>query len=356
MSMASAAPSARPGPAPLIAGDLLPPIALPDAEGQAFDLFHQSLAGLHLLLILGRAPGAERLAAIEAAASARQGRVVVITGARPDGARRGSGPVRLFDPERRFFAALGVADNAVAVLSPRGRLAFLRGGEGALEMALDLLPEAPPAPTEIRRTGAPALLIPGVLEPDFCATLIAHWKKGEKTRDRVASAEGAAGAAQQIKRRSDVWLDDAALYATYRQRLERRVLPELWRAYRFRAASFEAPRIGCYAAEDRGGFGAHRDNRTPFTAHRRFAMSLNLNTGAYRGGALRFAEFGPELYEPEAGGAVLFCCDLMHEALPVTEGERFAIFTFLTDAEGARQEQALIAQRQAAGERGVAVR
>ncbi|ONG59034.1 hypothetical protein BKE38_00945 [Pseudoroseomonas deserti] len=340
---------------PLIAGDLLPPITLPDAEGQAFDLFHQSLAGLHVVMILGRAPSGERLAAAEAAATARQARLVIIAAARPDGARRSHGPARLFDPERRFFNALGVADNAVAVLSPRGRLAFLRAGEAALEMALDLLPTAQPAP-EIRRTGAPALLIPGVLEPDFCATLIAHWKKGEKTRDRVASAEGAAGAAQQIKRRTDVWLDDRALYATYRQRLERRVLPELWRAYRFRAASFEAPRIGCYAAEDQGGFGAHRDNRTPFTAHRRFAMSLNLNTGAYRGGALRFAEFGPELYEPEAGGAVLFCCDLMHEALPVTEGERFAIFTFLTDAEGARQEQALIAQRQAAGDRGVAVR
>ncbi|MFC7609994.1 2OG-Fe(II) oxygenase [Teichococcus aestuarii] len=134
------------------------------------------------------------------------------------------------------------------------------------------------------------------------------------------------------------------------------MLPELWRAFRFRAASFEAPRLGCYDAANAGGFGAHRDNRTPFTAHRRFAMSLNLNTGEYQGGALRFPEFGPDLYEPEAGGAALFCCDLLHEAQPVTQGRRFALFTFLTDAAGAEQEKRLIAEREAAGERGVAIR
>src|SRR5690606_38199035 len=105
------------------------------------------------------------------------------------------------------------------------------------------------------------------------------------------------------------------------------VLPEMWRAFRFRAASFEAPRIGCYAADAGGAFGAHRDNRTPYTAHRRFAMSLNLNTGSYRGGRLRFPEFGHDEYEPEVGGCAIFCCDLLHEALPVTEGRRFAIFT-----------------------------
>jgi predicted 2-oxoglutarate/Fe(II)-dependent dioxygenase YbiX len=159
-----------------------------------------------------------------------------------------------------------------------------------------------------------------------------------------------------IKRRVDVFLDDRALYDAFRQRLERRVLPEMWRAFRFRAASFEAPRIGCYAAEDAGAFGAHRDNRTPYTAHRRFAMSLNLNTGDYAGGSLRFAEFGPETYEPEAGGAVIFCCDLLHEALPVTAGERMAIFTFFTDAEGAAQERRLIAEAQAKGQAGVSMR
>ncbi|MFC7609995.1 hypothetical protein [Teichococcus aestuarii] len=38
----------------LLPGDLLPPIALPDAAGEAVDLFHQSLAGLSCVLVLGR--------------------------------------------------------------------------------------------------------------------------------------------------------------------------------------------------------------------------------------------------------------------------------------------------------------
>ena len=47
--------------------------------------------------------------------------------------------------------------------------------------------------------------------------------------------------------------------------------------------------------------------------HRRFAVSLNLNTGDYEGGCLRFPEFGPHLYVAPAGGAVVFSCSLLHE-------------------------------------------
>jgi predicted 2-oxoglutarate/Fe(II)-dependent dioxygenase YbiX len=346
----------QPAPA-LIPGDILPPISLPEAGGDSVDLFHQSLAGLHCLLILGHPPGAEVLQQAQAEAAARGARVFLVQRGQPDGAaRRDGAPQRLFDPEGRLFALVGLPEGGVATITPRGRLGFARAGEAALAAALALLPEGAGVPAgEAASAGAPVLLVPDVLEAAFRAELLAHWQKGEKARDRVASAAGA-GVAQGIKRRTDVWLDDRALYATFRQRLERRVLPELWRAFRFRAASFEAPRIGCYDAADAGGFGAHRDNRTPFTAHRRFAMSLNLNTGDYRGGELWFPEYGAQRYAPPAGGAVLFCCDLLHEALPVVEGQRFAIFTFLTDAAGAQQEQALIAQRQAAGEKGVSMR
>jgi predicted 2-oxoglutarate/Fe(II)-dependent dioxygenase YbiX len=340
-------------------GDMLPPLALPDAGGALYDLHQQSIAGGPRILILGGPDAGFAVPeALATAAEARGARLFLVSGSKPDGARRTDGPVRLFDPERRLFGAFGLPQGGVATITPRGRLGFVRAGAAALEAAIELLPEpSPDGPA--RRSGAPALLIPGVLEPGLCAKLIAHWEKGEKTRDRVASAAGAAAAAGMtagIKRRTDVFLDDHGLYDTFRQRLERRVLPEMWRAYRFRAASFEAPRIGCYSAEDAGAFGAHRDNRTPFTAHRRFAMSLNLNTGEYEGGTLRFAEFGLETYEPEAGGCVIFCCDLLHEALPVTRGQRMAIFTFFTDAQGAEQERKLIAEAKARGQAGVAMR
>ena len=57
-------------------------------------------------------------------------------------------------------------------------------------------------------------------------------------------------------------------------------------------------------------------------------MTLNLNTGDYEGGYLRFPEFGPDLYRPAAGDAVVFSCELVHEAMPVTRGERYVLLTF----------------------------
>ena len=341
-------------PDPFRPGDMLPALSLPQPDGTAFDTAGQSIAGAHRVLVLGRPLSGPRLDAAVARAQTRGATLLVIAASKPDGAARG-GPVRLFDEAGKLFAGLGLPDGGAAVISPRGRLTFAAAGEDALDRALATLPE-PDAPAPVRRGGAPVLLIPEILEPDFVARLLRHWEAGEKSADRVASAGGAAGAAANIKRRADVFLDDRDLYLGFQRRIERRVVPEMWRAFRFRAASFEAPRIGCYDAAVAGAFGAHRDNRTPYTAHRRFAMSLNLNTGEYEGGTVRFAEFGAEEYEPDAGGAIIFCCDLLHEATPVTRGKRFAIFTFFTDAEGAQQERRLMAEAAARGNAGVQMR
>ena len=57
-------------------------------------------------------------------------------------------------------------------------------------------------------------------------------------------------------------------------------------------------------------------------------MSLNLNTGEYQGGELRFPEYGHQLFDVEPGSAVIFSCNLLHEALPVTTGRRIGMFGF----------------------------
>lgn len=341
-------------PSPFRPGDLLPPLALPDSAGQPFDLAQQTIADRYRVLLLGEEAG--RQAGDPAIAKAGAVPIVVLPQS-PPSKLAAAGPVRVFDADRKLFLGLGLAEGGVALVTPRGRLAYAGTGAEALGTALALVP-APASPSPVRRGGAPALIIPDILEPDFIAALLAHWEKGEKSQDRVASSAGGAGAGKvaNIKRRADVFLDDRTLYEGFQRRIERRVVPEMWRAYRFRAASFEVPRIGCYDSANAGAFGAHRDNRTPYTAHRRFAMSLNLNTGDYEGGTLRFGEFGAEEYEPEAGGAVIFCCDLLHEALPVTKGRRFAIFTFFTDAEGAQQERKLMAEAKARGQQGVSLR
>ena len=66
------------------------------------------------------------------------------------------------------------------------------------------------------------------------------------------------------------------------------------------------------------------------------ALTLNLNTGDYEGGFLRLPEYGPQLYAPPPGGAVVFSCSLLHLASPVTKGRRFVIVGFLWGEEEQR--------------------
>ena len=105
-------------------------------------------------------------------------------------------------------------------------------------------------------------------------------------------------------------------------------MPEIRRAFAFKATRFEGFKIVCYDEDTSGFFSAHRDNLSPSTAHRRFAMSLNLNQG-YEGGYLRFPEFGSNLYQPEVGEALVFSCSHLHEVTEVTKGRRFALLSFL---------------------------
>lgn len=79
--------------------------------------------------------------------------------------------------------------------------------------------------------------------------------------------------------------------------------------------------VACYAAEDGGHFNAHRDNTTKGTAHRRFAVSISLNSD-FEGGEIVFPEYGPKGYKPPPGGAVVFSCSLLHAVTKVTRGRR----------------------------------
>ncbi len=104
--------------------------------------------------------------------------------------------------------------------------------------------------------------------------------------------------------------------------------------FRFRATRMERYLIACYAA-GAGHFRPHRDNTTMGTAHRQFAVTVNLNDD-FEGGDLRFPEFGPRTYRAPAGGAIIFSCSLLHEATPVTKGRRFAFLPFLYDEAAAK--------------------
>jgi len=182
-------------------------------------------------------------------------------------------------------------------------------------------------------TAAPVLQIPAVFERELCAELIAHLENdcGGGEVSRVLVLEGGEQKLQldpTIKQRRESPPRDPALEARMHERLLRRALPEIARVFQFPVARRDPFKLLAYP-DGAGYFRAHRDNETPDVAHRRFALSINLNHGDYAGGEFRFPEFGPHRYSPATGSALVFSCSLLHEVLPVERGTRYAMTTFL---------------------------
>jgi peroxiredoxin/predicted 2-oxoglutarate/Fe(II)-dependent dioxygenase YbiX len=198
------------------------------------------------------------------------------------------------------------------------------------------LPDLDPPVVAARQ--APVLFIPRVLDPDFCRTLIQlHQTQGGRDSGFMREVDGKTVEILDygFKKRRDINLADTPLLDTINHLVLRRVKPEIEKAYQFSITRFERHIVACYDSANQGFFNRHRDNTTKGTAHRRFAMTLNLNTGEYEGGYLHFPEYGRQLYRPETGEAVIFSCSLLHEATPVTNGQRFALLSFFYGDEDA---------------------
>jgi len=189
---------------------------------------------------------------------------------------------------------------------------------------------------------APVLIVPRVFEQDFCRRLIAYYEQvGGAPSGVMRERDGRTiGVLDDFKRRRDAPIADEALTDEIRARLKYRLVPEMEKAFGWRATRIERYIVARYAADEGGYFRPHTDNNTPGTAHRKFACSINLNAEEFEGGDLRFPEFGTRTYRPPTGGAVVFSCALLHEATPVTRGVRFAYLPFFYDDDGARLREA----------------
>ncbi|HRD28634.1 MAG TPA: 2OG-Fe(II) oxygenase [Caulobacter sp.] len=190
---------------------------------------------------------------------------------------------------------------------------------------------------------APVLIAPRIFEPAFCRVLIdAYEAVGGTPSGFMREVDGRTVVASDPahKRRSDVTIEDEGLRQAARARINRRLVPLIRQAFQYAPTRMERYLVARYDADGGGWFRPHRDNTTRGTAHRQFAVSINLDAEAHEGGDLRFPEFGSRTYRPPTGGAVVFSCSLLHEATPVTAGRRYAFLPFLYDEAGAQLREA----------------
>ena len=96
-----------------------------------------------------------------------------------------------------------------------------------------------------------------------------------------------------FKRRRDYLITDRAITRAAEARIHRRLVPEIQKAFQFHATRIERHIVACYDSTTAARFQPHRDDTTRGTAHRRFAVTINLSGEEYEGGDLRFPEFGP---------------------------------------------------------------
>lgn len=214
---------------------------------------------------------------------------------------------------------------------------------GDIQKLLDCIDSLPPprrfAGFELQ---APILFLPNVFEPQFCKRLIGLYEgHGGTESGFMREIDGKTTLIQDPvhKKRKDYSIEDNDLIRDLQGRFMRRVVPQIQKAHQFKASRMERYIVSCYAAEDEAHFRAHRDNTTKGTAHRRFAVSVNLNSD-FDGGEVSFPEYGPRSFKAPAGGAVVFSCSLLHAVSKVTRGRRYAFLPFLYDDEAAKIREA----------------
>ncbi|WP_350223842.1 2OG-Fe(II) oxygenase [Rhizobium sp. CNPSo 3490] len=189
---------------------------------------------------------------------------------------------------------------------------------------------------------APIIMLPNVFEPELCTRLIGLYERnGGEESGFMREVDGKTVEVKDhgYKRRKDYDIQERDIIAETQGRFIRRIVPEIQKVHQFTVTRMERYIVACYAAEDKAHFRPHRDNTTKGTAHRRFAVSVNLNDD-FDGGEVSFPEYGSRSFKAPAGGAVIFSCSLLHAVSMVTRGRRYAFLPFLYDDAAAKIREA----------------
>ncbi len=218
-----------------------------------------------------------------------------------------------------------------------------RADGGDIAEALDLAASLP-APGRIAGMDvqAPVIVLDRVFEPDLCKYLISLYEA--QNRDLSGFMRDIDGKTHVIhdvshKTRRDFLLETDVDIAHIQSIVRRRIAPEIMKVHQFDVTRMERNLVACYDAKDEAHFRPHRDNTTKGTAHRRFAVSINLNDD-FDGGEICFPEYGKRTFKPATGCAVIFSCSLLHAVTQVTSGKRYAFLPFLYDDAAAKIREA----------------
>ena len=335
----------------LTAGDRLPDFQRPDAAGKPCLLFDLHFGQPMALFLCGRADAPStraELAALDGPGGdwKQVTRVAVVLGTVKECAALNEalkpGFTLLADDGALTGHLLGAPPSAMTAFVLDDNLRILDRLERVSEPAAFVADVAaryaarPRREAQVLRQQAPVLFIPRVLDEALCEGLVALFEETGGQPSGVSYIQGDQANWRpdpSVKMRRDIYLEGGPWLERVKEALARRALPEIKRCFNFQVTQHEVFKVIRYD-EGAGYFRPHRDNESKDTAHRRFAMTLNLNNGDYEGGQLRFPEFGPDLYEAGRGGAAIFSCSLLHEAVAVTRGKRYALLGFFfSDAE-----------------------
>jgi peroxiredoxin/predicted 2-oxoglutarate/Fe(II)-dependent dioxygenase YbiX len=335
-------------PPPPEVGDYAPNFQLPDEKGKSFILRADQVAGRPLLLAFSPPePDGAALRELRTAAAELKDAgalaLLVRDAVPPENAallQRLELPIRaLSDPQGKLRQLYGLPEGGTVfvLLSPNQRIQAV---EAELEPVLERLRrEAARRQSALASPHPPVLVVPEALSRAECRRLIALCEApGWPTRGVGDHLQEKGNYKIEINDygrvdRVDFVVQDADTVRWIDMRLGRRVIPEILKAFQYRVTKRERFHIARYEGA-RGGFQhGHRDNPTPELAHRRFALSLNLNTEEYEGGALRFPEYGAQRYRAETGSALVFSSSLLHEVLEVTSGRRYVLLSHLYGAD-----------------------
>lgn len=346
---------------PLWPGALAMPIATRDEEGRRINLADDHLSGHYLLLVFLSDPHSEQtipllrsLADLEAQFDAANATAIAIS-ASSDATcnkelKRAAGfpwPVAC-DSTGAIFASYGLHkenDQAarLVLVTPYRQIRtwfdLQKDASSTLKTIMDVL-ENTQAAEELRwgPPHAPILVVPNVLSTEECGKLVESVETDTPFMVRPPRPGEIAGNYRipiyehDRQDRVDLIIKDENTLAFLDERIFGRVTPMIKKAFAFDVTRREDLHIARYVGKREGFMMGHRDNTSPATAYRRFALSMSLNDD-YEGGGIAFKEFSPKGYRVPAGTAMVFSSSLLHEVQETTSGVRYNLISHLFNEE-----------------------